>query len=102
MQKCFSLFRPKLVHFHTTRVNNKNHVIATADKRHLPRACWWPGCRSRVSWPCWEWNLIELPRAFCDLQNLPVLLNQLLFPIGYFIFLGGYSLRTPQTARSKC
>lgn len=32
-----------------------------------------------MSWPCWEWNLIELPRY---LQNLPVLLNQLLFPLG--------------------
>lgn len=32
-----------------------------------------------MSWPCWEWNLIELPRY---LQNLPLLLNQLLFPLG--------------------
>lgn len=61
VHECFSLFRLKLVHFHTTTNNNKNHVTATADKRHLPRACWWSECRSRVSWPCWEWNLIELP-----------------------------------------
>lgn len=73
-------------HHHYHKQQQKKHVTATADKRHLPRACWWSGCRSRMSWPCWEWNLIELllplHSVTCRISRWRVLLNQLLFPSG--------------------